>query len=275
MQYIYTKIVLDMVSNTILNTEGFWYDGPIERACGASKQQGQIEQTQQSYYNTLINQAQTEFGNASQIFNDLTSSFEPILAQGPNQNGYSEAELANLNSQAITQTGQAYRNAAQAAGERTAAAGGGSQVLPSGAAAGINANIATAGAAQTASQLADIRNTSAALGRQNWLAAAGVLGGAPGVFGTSTGASNAATSGGNAAANTANQISQANSSWENLVGGVLGGVASGVTGGLMGGIGGGSTPAFGGMSPTSISGSFGGPTSVPTIPSSLPDVITG
>lgn len=216
--------------------------------CGASSQSKQIEQTQQSYYNTLIGQAQSEFGDASQIFSSLTSAFTPILAAGPNQPGYSPQELSNLNSQAITETGQAYRNAAQAAGERTAAAGGGTQVLPSGAAAGQAANIATAGAAQTANQLANIRTQSADIGRQNWLAAAGVLGGAPSVFGTSTGASNAATSGGNAAANTANQIAQQSNSWMNLVGGALGGIGGSLLGGLTKGGGGVAPP------PTDLSG---------------------
>ena len=139
------------------------------------------------------------FGNSSQIFKDLSSSFAPVVAAGPGQGGFTAPELANLQSQAVTQGGIATRNAQQAAGERAAAAGGGTTVLPNGATLGMNANIAEAGAAQTAGNLANINLQNAQLGRQNWLQAAGVLAGAPGVFGTATGAGNAATGAGSAA----------------------------------------------------------------------------
>ncbi len=232
---ITSKITWDMETWQILEYEGFNYDGPLELACGASSQQKAIGAQQQQAYQQAINQAQSVFGSSSQIFKDLASSFEPILSAGPGQNGFTASELANLRSQAITQSGQAYRNAQQAAGERIAAAGGGNALLPSGTTAQLQANIAQAGAGQTANELSNIDLQNAQLGRQNWLSAAGVLGGAPNVFGTSTGAMNASTGAGSAAAETANQISQANNSWMNLVGGALGGITSGLTGGLLGG----------------------------------------
>jgi hypothetical protein len=61
----------------------------------------------------------------------------------------------------------------------SAAQGGGTAVLPSGATLGMNANIAEAGAANTANSLAQINLNNAALGRQNWTQAAGVLAGSP------------------------------------------------------------------------------------------------
>ena len=69
--------------------------------CGASSQQKQIEQAQSNYYNTLTQQANQIFGYASSIFNELQSTFAPILAKGPNQEGFSDAEKQNLNNEII------------------------------------------------------------------------------------------------------------------------------------------------------------------------------
>jgi len=216
--------------------------------CGASSQEKQalaneqqIGQAQKSAFEQLTSQAQSIFGSSSQIFNDLTSAFQPILAAGPGQNGYSPAELANLRSEAITQSGQQYRSAAQAAGERSAAAGGGNTFLPSGATAQMQANIASQGAAQTAGELSQINTNNANIGRQNWLSAANVLSGAPNVFSPATSAGSAATGAGSAAMGgqqdifgTAQQVNKENNWWQPIVGGVLGGVADVFTGGLSG-----------------------------------------
>jgi hypothetical protein len=219
--------------------------GPSAGEKQAAATQNAVNQQQAQAYQTMSNQASQIFGNSSQIFNDLTSAFQPILAAGPGQQGYTPAEIANLNSQAITTTGQQYRNAAQAAGERSAASGGGNSLLPSGTTAGTQAQIAAAGAGQTAGELANIQQQSAQVGRQNWLSAAGVLGGAPGVFGAATNAGQAATGSGSAAISGANsvfqnqeQLQKQSNWWQPLVGGVLGGVASGLTGGLSSAIGG-------------------------------------
>lgn len=233
----YTKIVAQMTDEIgeyipILKDGAFESD-ICELACGASGEQKRVFGQQENAFKTLMNQAQTIFGSSSKIFSDLTSSFEPILAAGPGQEGFTAPQMANLKSQAITETGQAYRHAAQAAGERGAAAGGGTALLPSGTTEATRAAIARAGAGQTAQQLANIRTTSAELGRQNWLQAANVLGGAPGVFNPATSAAGITTGAGEAAANTANQIAQANQSWMGAVSGVLGGVAGGITSGLM------------------------------------------
>ena len=183
----------------------------------------------------LTSQAQSIFGDSSQIFNQLTSSFSPILAAGPGQEGYTAAQKAGLESAAITTTGQAYKSAQQAAGERIAAAGGGNVVLPSGTVAQLQQNLAALGAGQTASQLQDIREQSADIGRQNWLAAGQVLGGAPSVFNPATSAGGEMIGAGSGEAQTAQQISQANNSWMNVVGGALGGITGLATAGLTGG----------------------------------------
>ena len=74
--------------------------------CGASDQQKQIGQEQQSQFQAMVSQAQQVFGNSSSVFNDLVSAMQPVVAAGANQEGFSPAEKSNLDSQAITQTGQ-------------------------------------------------------------------------------------------------------------------------------------------------------------------------
>ncbi len=211
--------------------------GPSRDEKNAFNTQKDVMAGQAANFKSLSDQAQQIFGSSSQIFKDLTSAFEPILAAGPGQEGYTAAQKANLNSQAITQTGQQYRNAAAAAGERAAAAGGGNALLPSGVVAQQAANIAQAGAGQTAGQLADIRNQSAQLGRQNWLTAAGALSGAPNVFNPATSAGQITTASGSAAQegaeqvfNNAQTIQSQNNWWLKPVAGALGGALSFIPG---------------------------------------------
>lgn len=232
MPHIYTKLVIDIASGNLIESEGFDYTGPVALACGAGKELKQSYQDQHAALQQLMGQAQTIFGDSSKIFGDLVSSFEPILAAGPGQEGFTAAQKANLESQAITTTGEAYKHAQQAAGERIAAAGGGNQLLPSGTVAQLEQNLASLGAEQTSSELGAIRERSAELGRQNWLTAGQVLSGAPNVFNPATGAGSAMTQAGEGEAQTAGQIQQANNSWMNLVGGALGGITGLATAGL-------------------------------------------
>jgi hypothetical protein len=232
--------------------------------CGASSDEKNAFNTEktintQQYNNfkNLSNQAASIFGDSSQIFKDLTSSFEPILAAGPGQNGFTASELSNLQSQAVTQSGQAYRNAAQAAGERSAASGGGNALLPSGTTAQIQANIAQAGAGQTASELSNINLQNAELGRQNWLSAAGVLSGAPNVFGASTSAGGLLSGSGESAMKGAQQVfdnsqtlQSQNNWWMKPVAGALGGALSFIPG--VGPALGSAVSGLGGTTPTSF-----------------------
>lgn len=225
----------------------------VSGGCGASSQQKDIANQQQQNFQQLAGNAQQVFGDSSQIFKDLTSSFAPIVAAGPGQSGYTPAELAALRSSAITNTGQQYKNAAAAAGERIAASGGGNAVLPSGTVAGVEGNIANAGAAQTAGQLTNIDIQNAEVGRQNWMNAAGVLAGAPNVFNPATNSSREGTSAGSAAMTSANDVYNANRAWVGDTMGILGDAAkigsSFATMGMSGGMGGGGTgPVPGGSS---------------------------
>jgi hypothetical protein len=212
--------------------EGHDFDGLVALACGATSQQNQIEQGQQNFATQLQTQAGSVFGNASNVFNNLMATFQPTVAAGPNQQGFSPQELSNLNSEAITQTGTSYQNAKAALGDQLSAEGGGNSALPSGTAIGENMGLAEAGANQTASELSGITEQNYAVGRQNYENAVQGEMGAPNVFNSSTSADNAATSAGSAAANTANQIATQQNSWMQPVVGALSGSLGAVTGGL-------------------------------------------
>lgn len=194
--------------------------------CGGTAAQNNLEAAQASYYTTLQNQASAEFGQSSKIFQDLTSTFEPILKAGPGQEGFSPGELNVLNSQAATGQGQAYSTASQAVNSQLAATGAG---LPSGVAARIKTGLANSSAQTLSGEQLGIKQADYQQGYNNWQMAAGALSGAPSVYGTSVGASNAATGAGSAASTTADEIAQESSQWMSLVGGALGGATGALT----------------------------------------------
>ena len=84
--------------------------------CGASGQQKDIEAQQAAFYKQLTQEYGITFGESQGILKSLTAAFEPILKAGPNQQGFSAEELANLNSQAVTGIGRNYAKAGAALG---------------------------------------------------------------------------------------------------------------------------------------------------------------
>lgn len=234
---IYTKTswTWDGVKYLLDSAEFFEYNGPLELSCGATGAQSQIQSSQINFMNQLQSQAGAVFGDASQVFSSLMSTFAPIVAAGPNQQGFSPALLSNLNSQAITQTGQAYKNAAAAVGNAQSAINGGNTSLPSGANIATEDALASSAANQTANELMGVTQENYAVGRQNYENAVQGELAAPNVFGSATNAANAATNAGNAASNTANQVAQENNSWISAVTGLAGAVGGAALGGLTAG----------------------------------------
>jgi hypothetical protein len=230
---ITTRKTVSMLTGETLEHVFYEYDGPLDKTCGATPDQIKDEKAQQSLMTTMASQAQQEFGSASSVFQDLYNTFAPTVAAGPNQQGFSAPEKASLDSGAITNTGQAYRNASTAVKESNAAVGGGNIALPSGAEVGRNIEIANEGASRTAGALNQIDATNFAVGRQQYDKAVAGLESAPSVFGTSNQGGSVGVSAGEAASNTANEIAQADNSWESAVIGGLAGVAGTVaTGGM-------------------------------------------
>jgi len=224
---------ISMVTGEVLEHVWYEYEGAVDLACGASNEQKQIEKKQAGWFDTAMNQAQQIFGNSSAAFQDLMNTFAPTVAAGPNQQGFSAPEEAALKSKAITESGEAYRDASTAVKEANAAAGGGNMALPGGAEIGRNIQVANAAAKNTANELNQIEQANWATGRENYNRATAGLAEAPNVFNPSTGAGSSATSSGSSAAETANKISEANNSWISGVTGALGGIVGGIaTGGM-------------------------------------------
>jgi len=227
-----------------VDEESCEYAGRVAFCCGASQGQKDIANQQTSAYQAIQQQAQQVFGGSSKVFNDLVSSLSPIVAAGPNQEGFSPAEKSALQSAAITQTGQAYRNARQAVGESLAAQGGGNVGdVTGGSNTAINLGVAQSAANQTSSELNQIDQADYATGRQNYDNAVQGLSGSTNVFNPATSMDTATTGSGTAAANTQNQIAEQDNSWVGAVSGALGNIGGVETGGLFKVLGSGVTPS--------------------------------
>lgn len=253
---IYTRIIghfngAETVVDTLDVSE---YDGEIALLCGATSAQTQAQQAQAAAYTQMTQQAQQVFGAGSQVFQNLQNTFQPTIAKGPSQEGFSEAEKSALNSQAITNGGIAARNAKQATGEAVAAQGGGNNpALQSGVNTGIEAQVNESAAENTATNLNTINLNNYATGRQNYENAVAGEAGSVAAFNPATGAGSAATGAGEASANTANQIATQNQSWVQAVTGALGGVAGSFVGGGLGKLVGGGSGSTGGSISTAPS----------------------
>lgn len=237
--------------SSIIRTEIGWCKG-------ASAAQNSLAASQTQFYNTLSSDYNTQFANQSSILGALNNSLSPIVAAGPNQFGFSGAQTANLNAQAIQGTGQQYANASKALGAQQAAQGGGNSYLPTGAQGAQQAGLASASAAQASNELLGIQQAGYNQGHSQYESAIGQLGTVAGMY-DPTGYAGQATSSGNAAASEQNLITQENnaaSPW-NLVGGILGGVAGSILGpagsaigsklgSAIGGLGGNGGPSTGG-----------------------------
>lgn len=220
-QRITTRIVVDIATGAELEHEWYWYSGHVDRLCGASSQQTQIEASQAAFYDTLTSEYKTVFGQNQAILGTLTKSLEPILAGGINQQGFSPAELANLNNIAVNQTGQNYANAKSAISNQQGAEGGGNSYIPSGAKEELQSQLATSAVQQESSNEQQIQSQNYATGRENYLGALSGLSNVAGQY-NPTGFANSATGAGGAAASTADAITQANNSWLSVVSGVAG-----------------------------------------------------
>jgi hypothetical protein len=142
--------------------------------CGPSSSEKSLQQMSQSFSSLLQGNYSTLFGNQLDVLNSIKSSLSPILAAGPNQQGFSAAELAARNTAAINNAGAASRNAAQAVGNFTAGRGGGGGT---GILSGVDAQLKTAVASSAENNLATAQNNitaeNYATGRENYFRAEG------------------------------------------------------------------------------------------------------
>ena len=192
---------------------------------GASAQQNQISQSQQSFMNTLQQDFGTAFAGQQNILSGLTKSLTSTLNAGPSQFGFSAPEVSALNSLAIQSNATAYENARAAAGAASAAAGGGAN-LPTGAAAATQAQLAQNAAVNQSNALLGIQEAGFKQGAENYKESVSGLSTVAGLENPS-GLAGQATNAGDAAMNSATTIQKANaaaSPWAQ-VGGLVGSLA--------------------------------------------------
>lgn len=235
---MYSRIVIDIATNTVLERDEFAWAGPVALCKGATDQEKATSASQSAFMGQLQQNYATQFAGQSAVLDSLKQAFSPILAAGPSQFGLSPQETAALRTQADSGTAASYRNARQAAGENLAAVGGGGTFLPSSTKAGIMSNIATSAAQQQSQQQLGITQYGYDVGRQNFLNANNALSGVAREM-NPLGYSGAATSAGEAAFGSEQEIQRANaasSPWS-TIGGLIGGAAGSFLGPLGGSLG--------------------------------------
>lgn len=196
--------------------------------CGPSAQEKQLEAQQASFSQTLQQDYSEQFANQSQILDNLNAQLQPIVNEGPNQEGYSSEELAALGTEAIESNATGVNQAEKAIQAKENAAGGGTSLLPSGVDAQINGQIASEAESNLSNERLGITTANYNQGRQNWQNA---LSGELSTAGEQNplGYAGAGTSANSSAFNEADTIQQqSNQEFSDI----LGGIGSIVTGGV-------------------------------------------
>lgn len=200
--------------------------------CGPSKAMKDLNNQVKAFAGQTAEEAQTIFGGASEIFNNLKTSLGNIVKGGPSQQGWSQAEINAVNSQIVDQAASSARNVKAATGNALAAIGGGNTVSPSGLEATVNLEANQGVEAEKSRQLNQAVVQNYETGRQNYFTAVGQEEALPGVFGTSNEANKVAQSGFGQAIESQKGIDSANNWWQPLVTGAIGTGLGFATGGL-------------------------------------------
>jgi hypothetical protein len=200
--------------------------------CGATQAQTQLQTEQADFYQQATQQQQENYGQDQEILGALSKEYSPIFAAGPDQQGFSQAETNNLNTQATEGTATGFNQADKALREQQAATG---VAAPTGAQEAQQAGLASSAANSEAQQKQQIVQANYGQGLQEWQTAAAGLGNVSAQL-NPAGYSGAATGAGEAAGNTANQIASENNSWVNAALGAAGAIGTGIVSQNPGGI---------------------------------------
>lgn len=196
---------------------------------GPTAAQTNLSNEQAAFYQEGTQQAQQTYAEDQQLQKQFTDIYSPILAKGPNQEGFTAGEKENLDSEAVEGTAENYQGAARAVNEKLAAEGGGTNPLPSGGQAQLQEETATSAAEEESKEETQIEQADYTQGATEFGEATGALESEEGNL-NPAGYENAATSAGSAAATTANEIAEENDSWENAAIGAAGAIGGGLAG---------------------------------------------
>jgi hypothetical protein len=189
--------------------------------CGATQSQTDLENQQAAFYQQATQEATTTYGEDQALLQQMQSVYDPILAKGPNQKGFSTEEEQGLNAQAVEGTAENYAGAAKSVNENLAAEGGGTNPLPSGGQEQLKEQVAESAAQTESSEEEQIQQADYAEGSRQFGQATAALEDVSGQY-NPTAYSGAATGAGSAASTTANDIAEQSNSWVNAAIGAAG-----------------------------------------------------
>jgi hypothetical protein len=159
---IYTRIVIDMATLAVIESDGFEYTGPIALCKGDNT--ASAEETSQQNFSTQLQQAfQTNNANQQNQLNFLNSKMQSAIN---NPQGYGASTLASMRAQANDQVASQDQNV-QRSVNNSMATKGGAEALPSGVGAQIDASIASQAAQAGNRAQQDITVQNANLENQN------------------------------------------------------------------------------------------------------------
>lgn len=204
---------------------------------GPSATQTTLEAEEANFYATQIDAYHTAYSNFKDLQDRLNAQFAPIINKGPNQFGFSDAEVANLNSIATEGTARNYASAKRAVQDSIATEGGGTSNvnLTSGGSAELQEHLASDAASTESMTQQQIQQAGYAEGHREYSeAVAGeenlAAGWNPNSF---SGSANNAAGTANSEANAITE--EQNAMWGSIIG-ALGGVAGQAAGGWMTGV---------------------------------------
>lgn len=192
---------------------------------GPTAAQENLQDQQAAFYQQATQEATATYGEDQALLTQMQSVFDPILAKGPQQEGFSAPEVANLKGQAIEGTATNYAGAAKAVNEQLAARGGGTNPLPSGGDAELKEEVADSAAEELSKEETQINEADYAEGEKQFGEATSALEDVSGQY-NPTAYEGGATSAGSAEEKTASDIAEESDSWENAAIGAAGSLGS-------------------------------------------------
>jgi len=231
----YSRIVWDIETGAVLDSERQFYDGPWE-LCKESDAQKQAQAQQNAFNQQLMDTFKTQFGEQQAILSVLTPQLEGMAS---NPEGFGATEYAALQAKIVNDTGAQYSNVAKEQAREFATTN--EAGLPSGVQAQVQANLAGAAAGQVAGESSQLAIANEQLKQQQRDFALSNLGGLQGSLGGQSAAfSGQAGTGLQNAFQNASTVYNQGGLWKNILSGVVGAGLDFVSGGLSNILGGGS-----------------------------------
>jgi hypothetical protein len=230
-QRVWTKVVVDLASGSVLEAEGYDYDGEWALAKGDDTAKAseaaslQNQQTQMQFNQQLMAVFQKQFGQQTDVLNYIKGKMQPLI---DNPTGASPEALAAMRTSATDQISNQYQSA-QKALQRTQFANG-SRDLPSGVNDQLNEALLQSEASDKAGAQNNITIQDENLKQANYWNAVNTLSGTAAQFnpqsyaGSATNAANSASSAGDSVGNLSQAVTASNGP---TVGAILGGLAGG------------------------------------------------